>query len=272
MSVYSVRKDKMEREALRIGLIGYGTIGQEVARLLAERVEKDMVLVGALVRNPIKARPPGQTIFPTLSELLSMRPHVVVEVAGHEGLRAHGSRVLRAGIDLIFISAGVLAESETSSELLAAAQHGGAQMKLVSGAIGGLDALAAASLGGLTRVIHTMRKPPEALLPSEEASRVVTVCEVFRGTARQAALRFPEFLNVAATVALAGAGFDQTEVRVLADPTLQYTRHEILAEGAFGLFRFEIENATNIPQRGARLVALSIIHALLQRRAAFIIG
>ena len=261
----------MEREALRIGLIGYGTIGQEVARLLAERLEKDMVLVGALVRNPIKARPPGQTIFPTLSELLSMRPHVVVEVAGHEGLRAHGSHVLRAGIDLIFISAGVLAESETSSELLAAAQHGGAQMKC-SGAIGGLDALAAASLGGLTRVIHTMRKPPEALLPSEEASRVVTVCEVFRGTARQAALRFPEFLNVAAAVALAGAGLDQTEVRVLADPTLQYTRHEILAEGAFGLFRFEIENATNIPQRGARLVALSIIHALLQRRAAFIIG
>lgn len=262
----------MEQEALRVGLIGYGTIGQEVALLLEERAKKDIVLVGALVRDLTKIRPPGPTLCITLSELLSKRPHVIVEAAGHEGLRTYGSVILHEGIDLIFISAGVLAEADTSSHLLTAAQIGGAKARLVSGAIGGLDALAAASLGGLTRVIHTMRKPPEALLASEEASQITTVREVFRGSARQAALRYPQFLNVAAAVALAGIGFDLTEVRVLADPTVLYSRHEVQAEGTFGFFHFEIENVMNVPHQGARLVAMSIVHALLQRYTSFIIG
>jgi aspartate dehydrogenase len=262
----------MQREALRVGLLGYGTIGQEVARLVRERASDEILLVGALVRDPTKTRPPGPTLYTNLSELLLRQPHVIVEVAGHEGLRTYGSTILREGIDLIFISAGVLAETETHSQMLAAAQIGGARARLVSGALGGLDALAAASLGGLTRVIHTMRKPPEALLSPEEAARLVTIREVFRGNARQAALRFPQFLNVAAAVALAGLGFDQTEVRVLADPLMRNTRHEVQAEGAFGTFHFEIENTPSIPSYGFRLVAMSIVHALLQRRTIFIIG
>jgi aspartate dehydrogenase len=91
-------------------------------------------------------------------------------------------------------------------------------------------------------------------------------------SARQAALRYPQFLNVTAAVALAGIGFDLTEVRVLADPTVPYSRHEVQAEGTFGVFHFEIENAMNISHQGARLVAMSIVHALLQRHTSFIIG
>jgi aspartate dehydrogenase len=106
------------------------------------------VFIGALIRDLTRVRPPGPPLCTTLSELLSKQPDVIVEVAGHEGLRTYGSAVLRAGVDLIFISGGVLAESETHSELLNAAHSGGVQARLVSGAIGGLDALAAASLGG----------------------------------------------------------------------------------------------------------------------------
>jgi aspartate dehydrogenase len=92
-------------------------------------------------------------------------------------------------------------------ELLAAAQVGNAHIRVVSGAIGALDALTAASPGGLTNVLHTMRKSPHELLAPEEAARLTTIQEVFRGSARQAARRFPTFLNVAAAVALAGKGF-----------------------------------------------------------------
>jgi aspartate dehydrogenase len=112
------------------------------------------------------------------------------------------------------------------------------------------------------------------LLAAEKAAKLTTVSEVFRGTARQAVLRFPEFLNVAAAVALAGNGLDQTEVLVLADPTIERSTHEIQAEGAFGVFRFEIENvplSTN-SGTGTRLVALSLVRALLSRRAVFVIG
>jgi predicted dinucleotide-utilizing enzyme len=57
----------------------------------------------------------------------------------------------------------------------------------------------------------------------------------------------------------------------LADPAIQSTRHEVLAEGAFSLFRFEIENTMHVSSRGAKLVAMSIVHILLQHRALFII-
>ncbi len=264
----------MEQETLRVGLIGYGAIGQEVARLVAECASGDMTVGGALVRDLTHPHPPGPPLVTTPTDLLATQPHVVVEVAGHEGLRAHSSAILRAGIDLLLVSIGALADPTVLQELLDAAQAGRAQVKIVSGAIGALDALAAAAVdGSLTRVLHTMRRSPHSLLPPEEASRLTSVQEIFRGSARQAVLRFPEYLNVAAAVALAGNGFDQTEVLVLADSAVAHSRHEILAEGVFGTFRFEIENAPmSIPARGARLVAMSIVHTLRVRRTRFAIG
>ena len=265
----------MVQDLLRVGLIGYGAIGQDVSRLVAERVSGDITLVGALVRDLTRTRPSGPGLFTTSEALLTAQPQVVVEVAGHEGLREHGATILRAGVDLLLVSVGALAEPTVMRELLDAAQEGNAQMKVVSGAIGALDAIAAAAAGGgLIKVLHTMRKPPHTLLAPQEASRLTSALEVFRGTARHAVLQFPEYLNVAASVALAGNGFDLTEVVVLADPTVKHSRHEILAEGDFGRLQFAIENApiTSNPARGARLVSMSIIHTLLLRRTLFAIG
>lgn len=264
----------MEQTPLRVGLIGYGAIGQGVAHLVAERAATDITLVGALVRHPAYPRPSGSPkIVTTSSELLALQPQVVVEAAGHGGLREHGPAMLRAGVDLILISVGALVEPDVLHELLDAAQMGNAQAKVASGAIGALDALAAASLGGLTSVIHTMRRSPQTLLTPEEAASLAAPREIFRGNIRQAAQQFPEFLNVAAAVALASNELDQTEVRVLADPAIEHSLHEVRAEGAFGTLRFEIENAPiSLPAYGARLVAMSIVHTLLLRRALLIIG
>lgn len=262
----------MKQNTLRVGLIGYGSIGQEVARLVTARADGEVTLIGALVRHAERDRPFGLPIFTTCAELLAKQPHVVVEVAGHEGLREHGPAILRSGIDLLLVSTGALAEPFVMNEMLNAARAGNAQARVVSGAIGALDALAAASVDhGITNVRHTMRRPPRSLLPSEEATKLTTAQEVFRGSARQAVLRYPEFLNVAAAVALAGKGFDQTEVLVLADPTIDRSTHEIQAEGAFGRLRFEVENVplSTSGGTGTRLVALSIVRTLLSRHATF---
>src|SRR5215470_3429058 len=176
---------------MRVGLLGLGAIGQEVVRLAVQEAPGQCSFVGAVVRDPAKDRP-GITVptLATLDALLAERPEVVVECAGHGGLQAHGAAVLRAGVDLIMVSVGIFAAPGVLDDLIAAAEAGGAQAKVASGAIGALDAISAAAVQGLSRVTHTTRKPPRTLLSPEEAAGLTEAKEVFHGSAREGALRF----------------------------------------------------------------------------------
>jgi aspartate dehydrogenase len=257
---------------MRVGFIGLGTIGRGVLELLRPTDRLD--IVGALVAHPNKQRPTSHVrICTRIEDLIALKPDVVVEVAGHAALRCHGPTVLRAGIDLLILAVGALAERDTERAINTAAQAGHSHVIIASGGIGGLDAIASASAGHLTRVTHFTRKPARALLPAEEASRLTEPRELFAGTAREGALLFPENINVAAAVSLAGLGLDHTEVRVVADPALERNRHEVVAEGDFGRLRFEIENVPSADNpRTGRLVAMSVVQALRRRQARLIIG
>lgn len=254
---------------LRVGLIGLGAIGAGITRLL--RPEDEVEIVGALVRSARASDSPPT--FLALDDLLAQRPEVIVEVAGHAALQGYGAAVLRAGIDLVILSVGALANAALEAEIRAAAMAGGSRAIVASGAIGGLDAIAAAAVGGLDRVTHTTRKPPRALLEAAEAERLTEPRELFRGSAREGALRFPENINVAAAVSLAGIGLDRTEVCVVADPTLVRNTHEVVAQGTFGELRFEIRGVpTDENPRTGRIVAMSVVHLLRQLHAPLVIG
>lgn len=263
----------MTSQPMRVGMLGLGTIGLAVADLARER-PYDVTFVGALVRDPGRERPAARVaIVSSIDELFACRPAVVAEVCGHEGLKEHGPAILRRGIDLVIVAIGALAERETESALLEAAREGGGRIRIASGAIGGLDAIASARLGGLSRVTHTTRKPPGSLLSATEAAALREPLELFRGSAREGALRFPESINVAAAVSFAGLGLDRTEVVVLADPGVDRNRHVVEAEGEFGYLRFEIANipSESNPRTG-RLTAMSVLNELLNRGAVLSVG
>ncbi len=264
----------MTRPQMRVGLIGLGAIGQGVVDLLDRHADQDVRIVAALVRDLSRPRPiSGLDTVATLDNLLERRPEVVAEAAGHSALRSYGPAVLRSGCDLVTVGVGALADPGVYDTLVAAAEAGGARIEVASGAIGALDAIAAASLGGLTRVVHTTRKPAKALLGAEEADQLAETKELFHGSAREGVLKFPESINVAAAVSLAGIGLDRTEVRVLADPHVKHNQHEVVAEGAFGSLRFEIRNVpTEINPKTGRITAMSIVRKLLSRRATIVIG
>jgi aspartate dehydrogenase len=259
---------------VRAGLIGLGAIGHGVVRIASERHPGMIVFVGALVRDPTRhRRTDGPAVVGTVQDLIATKPEVVVEAAGHDALRAHGPSLLRAGVDLFVLSAGALADPAFAAELEAAARTGGARVRVLAGAIAGLDAIRAAAVGGIERVTHTTRKPARTLLPEAEAAALSGQRELYRGAARAGVLRFPESVNVAAAVSLAGIGLDRTELRVVADPAIERNRHEVIVEGAFGRLEIRIENVpTEENPRTGRIVAMSVVAELLDHRAPVVIG
>lgn len=191
-----------------------------------------LVRPGAAGRAAAKLGHPDATYHEDVAGLIASAPDLVVEVATHDAVRDAVPACLRAGLTTVLVSVGALADAETEAALTQAAREGGAQLRLVPGAVGGIDALAAAKVSGLTSVIYTSRKPPAAWkgTPAEELLPLGTLASAatfYEGNARQAAQDYPKNANVAATVALAGLGFEDTQVQMIADPAAPGNIHEV---------------------------------------------
>jgi aspartate dehydrogenase len=262
-------------------LIGYGAIAQEVLKRIG--TDEPAKIKGIVVRparvdevrKDVAAR--GFDVASSLDEL-GFRPDLVAECAGHGGVRDFGADTLRRGIDFLVISIGSLADAALEAELIAAAEEGGAKLVLAAGAVAGADALAAARVGGLTRVSYTSRKPPGAWkgTPAEQVcdlDAVTAETELYAGTARAAATDYPQNANVAATIALAGAGFEATQVRLVADPAAGGNIHQLEAEGMFGSFSMEIRGKP-LPDnpKTSTLAAHSVVAEIRRRAGAVEIG
>lgn len=265
-----------------LGLIGTGAIGGLVLQALAEkRIPYDRPVVLARSRRADTdewvARSGGSVVY-DVADLIDARPGVVVEAAGHEAVRAQALHLAKAGLDTILMSIGALADEAVRTPLEDAARQSGATIWLPSGGVGGLDALAAArALGDLERVTHRTIKRPEGLNTAPYVVERGLLREpltepfvIYRGPAREAVQHFPQNVNIAAAVSLAGIGFDRTEVEIVADPSVPRSVHEIRAEGRFGMFTLRFENAMdpNNP-RTSRLAGLSAVAALQRRHGVF---
>src|SRR5437899_432204 len=264
------------------GLIGCGGIAQDVvATLRGEDQSDDVEIVGALARagraDIARRKFPDIEIFETLDDLLAEGPDIIAEVASQQAVAEHGEQVLRNGIDFLVISVGALADAQLFERLETAAEFGNSRMLLPAGAIGGLDAIAAMRLGGLTSARYRSRKPPAAWRgsPAEKVvdlGKLAKATVLYSGTAREAALLYPQNANVAAAVALAGLGFEQTQVELVADPDAPGNVHEIEVEGAAGRFAITLQGKPSRSNpKTSSLAALSVARALRNEQAAIVI-
>lgn len=262
----------------RIGLIGLGAIGRSVL----EHLPMGVVVAGVLVRPTRVAQtsrelPRGVAVVATAEELLGLEVTAVVECAGQEALKLFGEAVLERGVDLLTVSAGALADDVFRCRLVAAGARGGSRLIVPAGAIGGIDALGALRLGGLTRVSYRSVKPPHAWrdTPAELVVDLTSLCRavtVFEGSARDAATLFPKNANVAVTVALAAGALDETVVELIADPTIDENIGIVEAEGKFGSLRIDLRGpASPDNPRTSAITALSLVRAIEQRGGVLII-
>ena len=153
----------------------------------------------------------------------------------------------------------------------------GQRLLLPAGAIGGVDWLAAARLAGLRQVTYRSRKPPQAWAGSAaeqqlDLGALKQAVTFFRGSAREAALQYPRNANVAATVALAGLGFENTKVEMIADPLAGGNVHEIEAEGAGGLMNTRLVGLPDPHNpRTSLMTAYSVVRCILNETATVVI-
>ena len=90
---------------------------------------------------------------------------------------------------------------------------------------------------------------------------------VFRGVAAEAIEHFPQNINVAAVLSLAGIGPDRTEVEIWTSRAYKGNRHEILVEGDFGTFKTVTQNKS--APGNPKTSYLAILSAIATLKKAF---
>lgn len=258
----------------RLALVGCGAIARGVLQLLKGDPWVHVTQVIVRDRGLDDARALCATLAPqarvaTALDLSdSARPQLLAECAGHAAITEHVLAALRQGVPAIVASVGALHDAAALAALGDAAAAGGTHVVLVAGAMAGIDALAAARLGGLDSVAYTGRKAPQGWRgsPAEALCDLDNIAEpvvVFQGSAREAARLYPKNANVAATVSLAGLGLDATHATLLADPGVTRNVHRVVAHGAFGRLDITLENEPlpDNPKTSA-LTVYSVVRAI----------
>src|SRR5258708_19217490 len=227
-----------EGPKMRVGIVGLGSIGRTVARNLHEGKIPKAVLAGATVRDRAKAEAflteigCDAAILPI--EVLAAAADIVVEGAPAGSLADIAGSVLGCGKKLMVLSAGVLLRHP---ELIALAKEHGGQIIVPTGALIGFDAVSAAAESDIQSVKMITRKPVKGLLGAPyllkhkiDIANLREPLLVFEGSARDAAAGFPENVNVAAALSLAGIGADRTTIEIWADPSVTRNIHRVVVE------------------------------------------
>lgn len=264
---------------LRLVLVGWGAIARATARLLRARATP-VEIVAVAIRDPAKLRPdlpPKTRQLTSPQELTQVEAEMVVEAASSHAVAPWGRAALQAGLDFVVTSVSAFANSTILDDLTDLAARNRAQIHIPPGALGGLDALAAARVMGIDTVEHQIIKPPHAWVgtPAESLCNLecLTRAEVFfRGTAIEAASQFPQNANATLTTGLAGNGPAATQVVLVADPDADSNRHEIRASGKFGELSIVLANKPlDENPKSSAMTALNLVRCVENRLSAVVI-
>lgn len=257
-------------------MMGCGSLGSIVANEIVKEngsLNKDYELIGILegsreLSDSLANKYQTKALY-NLEELIVLKPDIVVEAAIGKVLATNGEAILNAGIDLVVLSVGGLADEKVFESLKRAAAGSGAHMYLTSGAIGGFDVMRTLKLCGEPIVSVCHRKAPRSLKGApwfethslDESKPTI----VFKGNASEAIKAFPKNVNVAVATALATVGVENTNVTIESVPNLKENIHTIDIESNNTRVTIQIANMPDLENPRSSVIAGWSLVALLKQ-------
>jgi len=263
---------------MRIGLIGCGAIGKVIVDAVRrEKFGSITVLYDRIMERA--ERIAGDAIVAnSFDEFIDVDVDVVVEAASQKAVEEYAEVVLEKA-DFMVMSTGAFAKNNLLEKVEKVARENNRRVYLPSGAVCGLDALKSVSEVADEVTLTTIKNPVSlansayfeiyGIKPEDIKERKI----LFQGSAREAIKLFPQNVNVAAAVSLAGIGFDRTLVKVIADPDLKMNVHELKVKGDFGEF-IAITRNTPFPKnpKTSYIAALSAVRTLRRIGERIVVG
>jgi len=263
---------------IRLGIIGFGNISITLLTLLKDVLEDPLEhltivcrpeyesQVNQIMREDFNDLALENSITSNTEILINNKPNLVVECAGHDAVAAHIAQVLSAGFDTVVASVGALADAAFADSLYNEAHKGMSRLIIPAGAIGGVDLLASLKKHGKLDVSYRGIKPPAAwsgtladkLMNLDQLSEETVI---FSGSAREAACNYPKNANVAATIALAGAGFEATQTELVADPKATGNIHEYSVNSPLAHYTLRVESQ---PSSGNVKTSVTTVYSILR--------
>lgn len=258
---------------LKIGIVGCGAIGSRIAKAVTKDFGARARLVALCDTDKNKAEKlknklkDNKIVVCSLDKLIRLSG-LVVESAS-VGISAQvAEKVISQGKDILVMSVGGLLERQ---DILQKARKRNASVYLPSGGICGLDGLKAAAISKIKKITLTTRKPVKSL--PNYFSKIKRETLIFKGNASDAVRKFPQNINVAATLSLAGLGAKMTFVRIIASPGINRNIHEVEIESDSGRIFTRTENVQSPDNpKTSYLASLSAIATLKQIFDAVKIG
>lgn len=248
---------------MNIGLIGAGAIGEFLLKKINNNAHESLNINSVLVRNREKYQGLESAYevetFTDFEAFMQSGIDIVVEAATVEAAKELMPEVLKRK-DALLISAGALVDENLVADITRNANEYNHALHLPSGAVGGLDLLQnAQTFGKLDGVALETRKPAASLTDESIDTEKI----VFEGKAIDAIEQFPKNMNVSIILSFAGVGINETDVTMIADPTIDRNIHNIRVTGDFGEAEFTFKN-NPLPEnpKTSYLTALSVCGTL----------
>lgn len=242
----------MENKKIKIGIIGCGTIGSQLAGAI-EKKFSDRAELSALCDIDKDKAERLKTNSSSNPQILSIGGLIkvcdlIIEAASAKISYEVAKSTLKQCKDVMIMSAGGILDR--AEELFSLAQTNNSHIFLPSGAIAGLDAVKAASMAKINKATLITRKPAQGLKGAPylienkiDLSRIKEETVIFEGKASEAIKGFPKNVNVCAALSLAaGITAQETRVKIVTSPDYKANIHEIQVEGDFGKLVARTEN------------------------------